>query len=199
GSNMTPDFRVAAGFRRMTEQQLQPLRDLKVPITSEIIEKYKWDAFWDAPLNTSKLENTRDNAIPPPGGVAGQPGLPRKPEEITRATATYQAKSCDVTTSGSRVVVSFPGVTLGPFEGRLQYTVYKGSNLIAQEIVAKTNEPSVAYKYEAGVKGLAIQSSSRVVWRDMANTWQDYRFGGAPNSGPVTLKASNRLVIAEGA
>ncbi len=199
GSNMTPDFRVVAGFRRVTEQQLQPLRGLKVDITPEIVEKYKWDAFWDAPLNTDKLENTRDNAIPPPGGVAGQPGLPRKPEEITRATATYQAKTCEVTTSGSRLVVSFPGVSLGPFDGRLQYTVYKGSNLVAQEVVAKTDKPSVAYKYEAGLKGLAIQPASRMVWRDMANTWQEYRFGGAPNTGPVTLKASNRLVIAEGA
>jgi len=197
GSNMTPDFRVVTGLRRVTEQQLQPLRGLKVDITPEIVEKYKWDAFWDAPLNTDKLENTRDNAIPPPGGVAGQPGLPRKPEEIGRATATYQARSCEVATSGARLVVTFPGVTLGPFEGRLQYTVFKGSNLIAQEVIAKTQKDSVAYKYEAGLKGLQVQPASRVVWRDMANTWQDYRFGGAPNSGPVTLKASNRLVIAE--
>ena len=65
-------------------------------------------------------------------------------------------------------------------------------------MVAKTELPSVAYKYEAGLKGLAIQPASRMVWRDMANNWQEYRFGGAPNSGPVTLKASNRLVIAEG-
>ena len=198
-SNMTPDFRVAAGFRRVTEQQLQPLRGLKVDITPEIVEKYKWDSFWDAPLNTDKLENTRDNAIPPPAGVAGQPGLPRKPEEITRASATYQTRSCEVSTSGTRLMVSFPGVSLGPFEGRLQYTVFKGSNLIAQEVIAKTEKPSVAYKYEAGLRGLSIQPASRVVWRDTANTWQDYRFGGAPNSGPVTLKASNRLVIAEGA
>jgi len=197
GSNMTPDFRVVTGLRRVTEQQLQPLRGLKVDITPEIVEKYKWDAFWDAPLNTDKLENTRDNAIPPPGGVAGQPGLPRKPEEIGRATATYQARSCEVATSGARLIVTFPGVTLGPFEGRLQYTVFKGSNLIAQEVIAKTQKDSVAYKYEAGLKGLQVQPASRVVWRDMANTWQDYRFGGAPNSGPVTLKASNRLVIAE--
>ena len=199
GANMTPDFRVAAGVRRVTEQQLQPLRGLKVDITPAIVEKYKWDAFWDAPLNTDKIENTRDNAIPPPGGVAGQPGLPRKPEEITRASATYQTRSCDVSTSGTRLTVSFPGVALGPFDGRLQYTVFKGSNLIAQEVIAKTDKPSVAYKYEAGLKGLAIQPTSRVVWRDMANTWQGYRFGGAPNSGPVTLKASNRIVVAESA
>jgi hypothetical protein len=96
-------------------------------------------------------------------------------------------------------MVTFPGVTLGPFEGRLQYTVFKGSNLVAQEVIAKTEQPSVAYKYEAGLKGLQVQPASRIVWRDMANTWQGYRFGGAPNTGPVTLKASNRLVIAEGA
>ena len=30
------------------------------------------------------------------------------------------------------------------------------------------------------MKGLAIQPASRMMWRDMANTWQDYRFGGAP-------------------
>jgi hypothetical protein len=199
GSNMTPDFRVVAGFRRVTEQQLQPLRGLKVEITPQIVEKYKWDAFWDAPLNTAKLENTRDNAIPPPAGVAGQPGLPRKPEEITRASAVYQAGSCEVSSTGARLMVTFPGVALGPFEGRLQYTVFKGSNLIAQEVIAKTEQPSVAYKYEAGLKGLQVQPASRIVWRDMANTWQGYRFGGAPNSGPVTMKASNRLVIAEGA
>ena len=198
-ANITADFRVVAGFRRVTEQQLQPLRGLKVEITPEIVEKYKWDAFWDAPLNTDKLENTRDNAIPPPGGVAGQPGLPRKPEEITRATATYQTRACDVSATSARLTVSFNGVTLGPFDGRLDYTVFKGSNLISQEVIAKTELPSVAYKYEAGLKGLPIQPASRVVWRDMANTWQDYRFGGAPNSGPVTLKASNRLVVAENA
>ena len=52
----------------------------------------KWDAFWDAPLNTDKLGEHARQRHPPPGGVAGQPGLARKPEEIARATATYQAQ-----------------------------------------------------------------------------------------------------------
>jgi hypothetical protein len=51
----------------------------KLRVRTELAQD-KWDAFWDAPLNTSKLEDTRMNAIPPPDGVAGQPGLPRKPE-----------------------------------------------------------------------------------------------------------------------
>ena len=56
-------------------------------------------------------------------------------------------------TNGGRLEVSFPGVKLGVFAGRLEYTVYKGTNLIRQAIVAKTEEPAVAYKYNAGPQG----------------------------------------------
>ena len=195
--NVTPDFRVVSGLRRVTEQQLQPLRQLGVEITPEVIDRIKFEAFWDAPLNL-ELGETRDNAIPPPKGVANQSGLPRKPEEIRRATATYQAQGCEVRTNGARLEVTFPGVQLGVFAGRLQYTIYKGTNLIRQEVIAKTDEPSVAYKYEAGLAGMAIQPASRVVWRDTANTWQDYRFGGTNNEKLVPLRAGNRLVVAEG-
>jgi hypothetical protein len=50
-SNATPEFTVVSGFRRATDQQIKPLRDLGVPITQEVIDKIKWEAFWDAPLN----------------------------------------------------------------------------------------------------------------------------------------------------
>ena len=100
-------------------------------------------------------------------------------------------------TNGARLEVAFPGVELGVFAGRLQFTVYKGTNLIRQEVIAKTDEPSVAYKYDTGLTGLAIRPATRVVWRDIGNNWQDYRFGGAPNEGPVPLETRNRVVVAE--
>ena len=196
-SGVTPDFRVVTGLRRVTEQQLQPLRQLKTEITPALVDSIKWDAFWDAPLNLEPLEDTRMNAIPPPKGVADQAGLPRKPEEVARASATFASRGCEIKTNGGRLEISFDGVQLGVFAGRLQYTVYKGTNLIKQEVVAKTDVDSVAYKYEAGLKGLPIQPASRVAWRDVANTWQDYRFGGGANTAPVPLRASNRLVVAE--
>ena len=62
---------------------------------------------------------------------------------------------CDVKTNGARLEVTFPGVQLGVFSGALQYPVFKGSNLIQQDILATTNEPWVAYKYDGGLKGLA--------------------------------------------
>ena len=150
--NVTPEFRVVSGYRRMDNESIEPLHYLGVTITPDIINKDKWEAFWDAPLMVPGTE-PGGNAKPPKEGVANQPGLPRKPEEINRATATYQAQSCEVKTNGMRIEVSFPGVQMGVFTGRLQYTVYKGTNLIRQEVIAKTEEPSVAYKYDAGLKG----------------------------------------------
>ena len=194
-ANVTPEFRVVAGFRRMSNQQLQPLHELNVPITAAIIDEHKWDAFWDAPLNLGPAG--RGGNPPPAEGVANQPGTPRKADEIVRASASYEVKACEVKTNGGRVEVTFPGVRLGPFSGSLQFTVYKGTNLIRQELVAKTAQPSVAYKYDAGLKGLAIESGSRAAWRDISNTWQSYYFGGAVNGNVVPLRASNRVVLIE--
>ena len=194
-----PGFEITSGFRRMSNQQIEPLNGLKVPITPEIIDKDKWDVFWDAPLNLDEQPSSRGN--PPPGaGIANQPGLPRKPEEITRAAARYAITSCTVKTDGARIIVSLPGVTLGTFSGELRYTVYKGTNLIRQEIVAATKDPSVAYKYDAGLWHMPIPAYGQLAWRDpVTEAWQRVTVR-PPESSAVdmrTLKASNRLLIAQ--
>ncbi len=130
-TNVTPEFRVVSGRRRMDREAEEGLRENGVTeITPEVFEKNQWDPFWDAPLFI-------------PGGMANDTrtiGLPRKPEEVHRATATYKADGCEVKTDKTHLTVTFPGVTLGLFAGQLQFTVYKGSNLIQQEVVAKTSE-----------------------------------------------------------
>jgi hypothetical protein len=196
-SHATPEFRVVSGLRRMSNQQITPLRQLDVEITPEIVDAKKWDAFWDAPLDLSPPAGRGGNP-PPAQGIANQPGLPRRPEEIRRATATYRAQSCEVRTNGARLEVSFPGMQLGVFAGSLQFTVYKGTALLRVEAIGTTSERSVAYKYDAGLTGLAISDGARVVWRDLSNLTQDYRFGGRANESDVPLKASNRLIVAEG-
>jgi len=50
-SNVTPDFRVVSGLRRMSNQQMAPLRGLGVELNSEIVDRYRWEPFWDAPLD----------------------------------------------------------------------------------------------------------------------------------------------------
>ena len=184
GRDLRPEFQVTSGVRRISNQQLNPLRALKVEITPEIIEREKWNVFWDAPLRV-------------PGSERTNPGLPRKPEEIRRAMAAYAATGCAVKTDGARLEVSFPGLSMGIFSGRLQFTVYRGANLLRQEAIAKTDEPSVAYKYRAGLKGFRTDQARRMVWRDTARGWQKYEFGGSANTEPVGLRARNRLAIVE--
>jgi hypothetical protein len=41
--------------------------------------------------------------------------------------------------------------------------------------------------------------SSRLLWKDLTNLPQENRLGGAPNDAPVTVKSSNRVIVAEGA
>jgi hypothetical protein len=191
-----PEFRVVAGVRRMSNQQIQPLAGLNVPITAAVIDEHKWDAFWDAPLDLNP-QPARGGNPPPAAGIADQPGLPRKAEEIARATAVFRADRCEVKTDGARLEIAFAGLELGPFAGRLQFTVYRGTGLVRMEAIAKTDHPSVAYKYDAGLSRLSIDAASRLAWRDTSNTWQSYRFGGTANEGGMPLKASNRLLIAE--
>lgn len=184
GQNLTPEFEVTSGVRRLSQQQIAPLKELNVELTPELIEKEKWNAFWDSPLMV-------------PGRPGTNLGLPRKPEEIRKSWAKYNATSCTVKTDGARIEVAFPGFEAGTFSGSLQYTVYRGTNLLRQEAVAKTNEPSVAYKYVAGLKGFSISDDTKVVWRDTARGWQQYAFGGSVNQDPVGLQARNRLAILE--
>ena len=185
GQNLSPEFEITSGVRRLSQQQIDPLvNELHVQLTPDVVEREKWNAFWDAPLMV-------------PGRQGTNLDLPRKPEEIRKARATYHATGCQVKTEGARLEVIFPGLEAGIFSGSLQYTVYRGTNLLRQEAIARTNEPSVAYKYTGGLKGFTIGDDSRVVWRDTARAWQHYAFGGAVNQQGVGLRARNRLAILE--
>jgi hypothetical protein len=52
---------------------------------------------------------------------------------------------------GDRVELRFEGMRMGSFEGALAYSFYPGSRLIQQEAVLTTNDPDVAYYYDAGL------------------------------------------------
>jgi hypothetical protein len=184
GRNLTPEFDITTGRRRISNQQLDPVRRLGVPVTPDLVEREKWNVFWDAPLNV-------------PGGTTRNLDLPRKPEEIARAKSEFRSSNCVVKTNGSRLELFFDGLTLGSFSGSLQFTAYSGSNLLRQEALAKTDQPSVAYRYGGGLRGFTTSEAKRVVWRDVARAWQKYEFGGAKNDNPVALRARNRLAIVE--
>jgi hypothetical protein len=198
-TDLQPEYRVVTGMRRISRQQLQPLNELRVEITDSVVDRHKWDVFWDAPLDLTPPPTTGTGGSGPPrDGVASQPGLPRSPSEIRRSKAAFHATGCTVKTDGARLEVTFPGAELGLFTGGgFEVTVYRGTNLIRMQATGSTTEPSVAYKYDAGLTGLSLTQGSRIVWRDLGGRLQDYRLGGTPNEGAVALKTANRVVVAE--
>ena len=187
GRDLTPEFQVTSGQRRISTTQVSALEQAFGTITPAMMEKEKWNTFWDAPLNIPRTEGGSDSSV----------GLPRQPDEIRRAAAAFHSSGCEVKTDGARLEASFPGLEMGIFSGRLQFTVYRGANLLRQEAIAKTGEPSVAYKYAAGLKGFARQPGTRLVWQDTARAWQAYEFSGAVNGDSVGLRARNRLALVE--
>ncbi len=85
-----------------------------------------WDAFFDFP-----------------------PGAP----EGTRAfLAEFHPKHARARSVGNRVELSFDGMHMGIFEGALHYIFYPGSRLIEQQALMTTQEPDVAYYYDAGLR-----------------------------------------------
>ena len=180
GKDLTPEFQVTTGRRRISATQRNLLKKFGIDTPAEENVR-KWNTFWDAPLVVPGGHDTTD--------------LPRRADEIQRASATYKTRGCRVTSNGARLSVIFDGLRLGLFSGEVNFTVYKGSNLLRQEAVAKTDAPSVAYIYRAGLKGFSIDNSTKLVWRDTSRQWQEYLFGGAPNDEPINIRARNRLEI----
>ena len=248
GQNLTAEYQVTTGTRRMSNDQANALSSLGIDITQEVIDKYRWYAFWDAPLSipgynvapaggrgggggagrgagpqgqapatptlgqggtipeqvTALQSGSRGrpgyNPNPnPPGFTGGRGfGLPRAKEEIRRGVSAFSASSCDVKSDGGSLAVTFPGMKLGIFEGNLRFTVYRGTNLIQMDAVARTNEPWVAYKYDAGLKGFSTATMPRVIWRDTGGWPQQHQFGGPKSIGLAGVRAANRVLVAEG-
>jgi hypothetical protein len=222
GRDLKPEYRVVSGVRRFSSQQGDPLSELG-QLTIERAEKEKWYAFRDAPLYIAPPagrggRGARGGGSDPGaptaqqagrgGGRAGQGGTPAtpafnytspKPEEIRRASASFRSTSCRVKTNGARIEVTFDGLSMGIFAGSLEFTVYRGTNLIRMDAVASTNEPSVAYKFDAGLTGFSTDQLSRLTWNDIAGSAAQYQFGAPKNDHPVVVRAANRVIVAEGA
>src|SRR5438093_423964 len=220
GRNLTPEYHVVSGIRRMADDQANPLKAAGIELTEDVINKNRWYAFWDAPLVMPGSQEMKDEAAwqrsqqPPEGRGAGGRGqgqgqqrdplvpnrtlgTPRTPSEIRRADSSFHTTSCSVKTDGASLIVTFPGLSMGIFSGDLQFTVYKGTNLVRMDAAAKTNEPWVAYKYDAGLKGFSTDLTPRVTWRDTGGHPQLHQFGGAINATLARVKAQNRLLVAE--
>src|SRR5438874_7144456 len=79
GKNLTPEYHVVSGIRRMADDQANPLKAAGIELTEEVINKNRWYAFWDAPLVMPGSQEMKDEAAwqrsqQPPEGRGGGRG-----------------------------------------------------------------------------------------------------------------------------
>jgi hypothetical protein len=82
------------------------------------------------------------------------------------------------TSDGDRVSVVFNGLALGLFSGDLEFTAYKGSNLLRQEAVAKTDDAGCGLHLQSRPEGICDSpENTKLEWRDDARGLAAVRVG----------------------
>ena len=103
------------------------LRDARPYVRIETgVRRKGWNAFFDYP--------------------------PSHPEGTAAYAGGLDLESIRVETAGSRVRIHCAGFDAGPFAGSLTYTFFAGSRLVQQQALVSTDEPDVAYFYDAGLE-----------------------------------------------
>jgi len=99
------------------------------------------------------------------------------PEGTRHVHGTLTPRAARATSTGDRVELLFDGMRMGSFEGGVAYTFYPGSRLVHQEAVLTTNDPDVAYYYDAGLDMAA--SDDRTPGNNMRSQIAYYDTSGA--------------------
>ena len=121
-----------------------------------------------------------------------------RPHEISTHTSKLVIASCRVESDGNRLRVSVPGLWMGYFYGSLVFTLYAGSNLVKQEAVLSTEEPQIAYYYDASLTGCSTRELNNLVWLDADDHFQHHRLLSDIDLEGPHLKVHRRMLVAEG-
>ncbi len=203
GQNLTPEYHVVSGVRRMTTQQGQPLEGLGVELTPEVIEKNRWYAFWDAPLvmpapPPAAGVDGRGRAAGPSGGVGRVYGAPRDPKEIRRASASFSTGACSVKTDGAQPRGDVPRIVDGHLHGRPAVHRLSRHEPAAHGCDRQDRRAMGRLQVRRRPERALDALLPRVTWRDTGGNAQQYQFGGVVNEHRVTVRAKNRVLVAEG-
>jgi hypothetical protein len=78
----------------------------------------------------------------------------QRPHEISTHYSKLTIQGCRVESDGKSLRIVVPGLWMGLFHGDLVFTLYAGSNLVKQEAVMSSQEPNLAYYYDAWLRAV---------------------------------------------
>jgi hypothetical protein len=121
-----------------------------------------------------------------------------RPHEISTHFSKLVIESCQVESDGNQLHITIPGLWMGFFYGRLEFTLYAGSNLVKQAAVVSTEEPQIAYYYDAWLTRCSTKDLNNLVWLDENDHFQHHRLLSDIDLEGPHLKVHRRTLIAEG-
>jgi hypothetical protein len=121
-----------------------------------------------------------------------------RPHEISSYSGKLLMKECRVEDRGERLLVTFTGFSMGVFQGDIVFTLYAGSNLVKQEAVVATQEPSVAYYYDASLTHCSTSQLSRLLWLSADDRFEKHVLVSDIDLDAPHLKVHRRMLVAEG-
>jgi hypothetical protein len=160
------------GIARAADRPALPLLRSVNPVTfltvgSRDLSKQGWNAFFDNP--------------------------PRRAHETFRAVLAR--KKVRVQSQGRRSTVILEGLSAGPFQGDLRFTVYPGCRLVHTEAVVSTEKDACAILYDAGLTSLT-SAGKTIAWMDTNDELQ--RVPAHSPQGAAPVAARHRAIFAEG-
>jgi hypothetical protein len=116
-----------------------------------------------------------------------------------REYQTYRSrldlKRASVTSQGRRATITLGDLSMGPFRGTLEVTVYSGGRLVHVEAVVSTDEDARAILYDAGLVGGAA-GWTKAAWRDMLG--QSHTEAFTPQTADHAIAALHRVLAVDG-
>ena len=98
--------------------------------------------------------------------------MQRKPHQLFKAE--LDRRRAVASSKAKRATLRIGDLTVGPFQGHLQWTFYAGHSFVLQEAVLKTDQNEVAYLYDTG---LVFHETlpSELTWKDTKGVMQTGR------------------------
>ncbi len=121
-----------------------------------------------------------------------------RPREIDQYASKLIPEDCRVGSDGNWLHITLPGLWMGIFHGDLVFTLYAGSNLVKQEAVVATQEPNIAYYYDAWLNKCSTNQLNHLLWLSDEDKFEEHILLSDIDLEGPHLKVHRRTLIAHG-